>query len=88
MAEVYSYNVGFGNACLVVKKLQVGGSSVAVLVDAGSIHPGKSDITEIVIHIQSKIFEVLAEGGFLIVVITHPHADHYNLMSVIFGCLD
>lgn len=74
MQAVYSYNVGFGNACLVIKEETV------ILIDAGYSHRDNIDYQEVVNDIASKI---IAYAQRLIVVITHRHVDHFSLIKSI-----
>lgn len=78
---VYSYNVGFGNACLYRY------NNLAVLIDAGSINYGDADVLKAQQDIINNILEVLSEGGKLLVIITHPHVDHFNFVQAILSPL-
>lgn len=78
MQAVYSYNVGFGNACLVIKEETV------ILIDAGHLPCDGIDYQEVVNDIAARI---ITYAQRLIVVITHRHVDHFSLIENILGAV-
>lgn len=73
---IISYNVGFGNACFVKSK------NHAIIIDFGSTSHRYASISEVLIDVKARIQEGINDNTItdIIIIITHLHADHYNLL--------
>ena len=70
--HLFVFNVGQGNFCLIKK------AKSAIIVDAGSGN-SKANFTKFN-DIKEILKKVLGPAKIKAVIITHPHADHYNLL--------